>query len=821
MSAASDAIRRQNVTSGVTAKDSALGTSHPEGDVSVNHARRSREVTSRNGKPSDPLSEESPVSSATSSVRTLILGIDYDGRIVQHDRIAPQILARKPDELLGAQLSDLAVGTQANASGNRSADAAAAGPGQFNAAAGGPGQFNAAVSGLLEAIRSDREGSAMLTIDTRDGPEAEAVVTVHPMRATGTNLAALALLRIPVPKQERFVDPAVMRKHMLDDTFTRIGDTLDIDHVARKLMDALVPSFCNTGELLLLESLVGNEEMPAHGPDGSHQLRRITLTHDREDPAWEAAFPTGEILRYPPESPYYRCMETRQPVLEATITDGQAGKIARAWQRRPVAKLLSGASMILLPLFGHGGAMLGFFACIRQEGFRRFDAYDIQLGKDFTFKAQVFIDNARRYNREHATALTLQRSMLPTGLSAPSSVEVKHRYLPGSKLVEVGGDWYESIALPGARVALVVGDVAGHGVRAAVTMGRLRTAIHTLAMLELPPAEALLQLDELMQTMGEREPHFATCAYAVFDAVSGECEVAVAGHLPPLLVHPDGTNELLDVPPCPPLGIGDGEVESRHFTVEDGSLFVLYTDGLVENKGRDISDGLARLQNIFGPGSPEKPLEDLCKATLDGVYSDQERDDIAVLIARLRRLPPENYAAWTLPAKLTSVRFARSAIREPMERWGLADLLPTTELLVSELVTNAMRYSRGDVTLRLVNERALVCEVLDSSGALPRLRQANGEDENGRGLQVVRQLAKRWGARRTGTGKVVWCEQPLPGNPGLIEPESLHPLGPRPPGGRGRVRRISAGPRRPWRGSCSVRSPWRSTARNPPPRAGR
>ncbi len=748
------------MTSGVTAKDSSLGINHPEGDVAVNHARRVREVTSRNGRDPEPVSEESPVSVATSSVRTLILGIDYDGRIVQHDRIAPQILARKPDELLGAQLSELTAGAQANASGGRNTDG------------------DATISGLLEAIRSDREGSAMLTIDTRDGPEAEAVVTVHPMRASGTSLAALALLRIPVPKQERFVDPAIMRKQMLDDTFTRIGDTLDIDHVARKLMDALVPSFCNTGELLLLESLVGNEELPAHGPDGSHQLRRIALTHDRDDPAWEATFPTGEILRYPPESPYYRCMETGQPVLEATVTDSQAGKIARAWRRRPVAKLLSGASMVMLPLFGHGGAMLGFFACIRQEGFRRFDAYDIQLGKDFASKAQVFIDNARRYNREHATALTLQRSMLPTGLSAPSSVEVKHRYLPGSKLVEVGGDWYESIALPGARVALVVGDVAGHGVRAAVTMGRLRTAIHTLAMLELAPAEALLQLDELMHTIGEREPHFATCAYAVFDAVSGECEVAVAGHLPPLLVHPDGTNELLDVPPCPPLGIGDGEVESRQFMVEDGSLFVLYTDGLVENKGRDISDGLARLESIFGPGSPDKPLEDLCKATLDGVYSDHQRDDIAVLIARLRRLPPENYAAWTLPAKLTSVRYARSAIREPMQRWGLADLIPTTELLVSELVTNAMRYSRGDVTLRLVNERALVCEVLDSSGALPRLRQANGEDENGRGLQVVRQLAKRWGARRTGTGKVVWCEQPLPGSQGLIEPEPLHPLAP-------------------------------------------
>jgi hypothetical protein len=210
-------------------------------------------------------------------------------------------------------------------------------------------------------------------------------------------------------------------------------------------------------------------------------------------------------------------------------------------------------------------------------------------------------------------------------------------------------------------------------------------------------------------------------------------------------------------------------VESRQFKVEDGSLFVLYTDGLVENKGQDISDGLARLQAIFGPGSTEKPLEDLCKATLEGVYSDQQRDDIALLIARLRRLPAESYATWNLPSKLTSVREARSAIVETLKRWDLSDLLPTTELLVSELVTNAIRYSRGEVTLRLVNEGTLVCEVHDNSGAMPRLRQPNGDDEHGRGLQVVRLLAKRWGARRTATGKVVWCEQPLPGSPGLID----------------------------------------------------
>ena len=765
------------MTSGMSAKGSALGTDASEGGAVSNRApmprvpgngsKRSRESSTGVNLQEAGITDTPETShpALSSSVRTLILGIDYDGRIVQHDRNAAKILARKPEDLLGAQLIELTSGSH----GNNSQD----GEAQADSNGGRPSDAAAAVAGLLEAIRSDREGSAMLTIETHDGLPAEAVVTVHPMRAGGTSLAALALLRIPAPNSERFVDPALMRRQMLDDALTRIGDTLDIDDVARVLLDAIVPHFCNVSGLLLLESLAGDDELPSHGPEGSLPLRRIALLHDGKDPAWEATFPTGEILRYPSNTPYYRCMDTGAPVLEATISKSQASEIAKAWRRKPVAKLLSGASMVVLPLIARG-TMLGFFVCTRQAGFRRFDAYDVEIGMDFATRAAVFIDNARRYSREHATALTLQRSMLPTGLSFPSSVEVRHRYLPGSKMIEVGGDWYESIALPGGRVALVVGDVAGHGVRAAVTMGRLRTAIHTLAMLELPPADSLLQLDELMHTLGEREPHFATCAYAVYDAVSGECEVAVAGHLPPLLVHPDGSNELLDVPPSPPLGIGNGEVETRQFKVEDGSLFVLYTDGLVENKGQDISDGLARLRGIFGPGSPTRPLEDLCKATLDGVYSDHQRDDIAVLIARLRRLPEDSYASWTLAPKLTSVREARSVLAEPMKRWDLEDLIPTTELLVSELVTNAVKYSRGEVTLRLVNEKALVCEVLDSSGALPRLRQANSDDESGRGLQVVRQLSQRWGARRTATGKVVWCEQPLPGSAGMEEPQPFH-----------------------------------------------
>ena len=669
---------------------------------------------------------------------------------------------RPAEKLLGASLSDLV------------SDPTPAEDGESNGVVPAPANAgDNVVQSLLDALKADREGTGMLSIHTESGDNLDAIVTVHPMRAGDANVAALALLRIPSPVAARFVDPALMRQTLLDGTFKRIGDSLDFDHVARELMSSLVPHFCNSGGVAVLESLIGDDEFPSHGPDGTQPLRRLAVANDAEDPAWEATFPIGEILRYPQGSAYVRCMDTGKPVMENRIPAADAAKLADMWQRPPVAELLADASMLLLPLIAQGST-LGFFICVRKPGYRGFDAYDQEIGMEFASRAAMFIDNARRYNREHATALTLQRSLLPTGLSAPSSVDVRHRYLPGSKLIEVGGDWYESIALPGARVALVVGDVAGHGVRAAVTMGRLRTAIHTLARLELPPAESLQQLDELMHTLGEREPHFATCAYAIFDAVSGNIEVAVAGHLPPLLVRPDGSNEYLDVAPAPPLGVGEGPIESRQFAVEDGSMFLLYTDGLVENRTRDIDDGLGRLQKIFSESAPDRSLEDLCKAMLDGVYADYQRDDIAVLLARLSRIPADHHATWTLGRELTSVGQARSLIREPMERWGLEDMIPVTELLVSELVTNALRYSPGAVTLRIVREGALVCEVGDNSAALPRLRQASRDDENGRGLQVVSQFASRWGARRTSTGKVVWCEQPLPGPEGEPHVLPLH-----------------------------------------------
>ena len=586
------------MTSGISAKGSALGASAPESGVLENRApaprpprtaangtRRSRgykaaatsqetgiaktQETSAGG-----ITAESSHPALAASVRTIILGIDHDGRIVQHDRNAPQILAREPEELLGAQLRDLTA-----------ADGVAA------------------VSGLLEAIRSDREGSAMLTIETRDGYRADAVVTVHPMRAGGTSLAALALLRIPAPRAERFVDPALMRKQMLDDTFTRIGDTLDIDHLARELIDALVPHFCNAGDLLLLESLIGEDELPSHGTDGSVPLRRIALLHDRKDPAWEAAFPTGEILRYPAHTPYFRCMDTGAPVLEATISDVQASKIAKAWRRKPVAKLLSGASMLMLPLIARG-TVLGFFACTRQEGFRRFDAYDIEIGMDFAARAAVFIDNARRFSREHATALTLQRSM-PADRALLPELGRGQAPLPARQQAHRGR----------RRLVRVHRAARRPGRARCRRRGRARRTRRRhhgpAADRHSDPGHARAGAGRVPAAARRAHAHPRRARAALRDLRvrglrRGQRRLRGRRGRPPAAVAraPGREQRTARRPAAPPLGIGDGEVESRQFKIADGSLFVLYTDGLVENKGQDISDGLARLRGIFGPGSP-------------------------------------------------------------------------------------------------------------------------------------------------------------------------------------------------------------------------
>jgi ABC-type branched-subunit amino acid transport system ATPase component/anti-sigma regulatory factor (Ser/Thr protein kinase) len=372
----------------------------------------------------------------------------------------------------------------------------------------------------------------------------------------------------------------------------------------------------------------------------------------------------------------------------------------------------------------------------------------------------------------HALAVTLQQSLLPRGLPAQDALDVAYRYLPAQGAV--GGDWFDVIPLSGTRVALVVGDIVGHGMHAAATMGRLRTAVHNFSMLDLPPDDLLAHLDELVARIdkdetgpnGESSITGATCLYAIYDPVSRSCELARAGHLPPALVHPDGTVEFLELPAGPPLGLGGLPFETVRLELPEGSQLVLYTDGLIEDRTRDIDVGLSLLNDALS-GSGHTPQE-TCDAVLDALLPALPKDDIALLVARTRALPDDQIAQWEVPFDPQAVAGARAAASLKLTQWGLEDMVFVTELILSELITNAIRYASGPIQVRLLRARTLICEVSDTSSTAPHLRYAATTDEGGRGLFLVARLAEQWGTRYTPTRKIIWAEQLLPDQPAPV-----------------------------------------------------
>ncbi len=385
-------------------------------------------------------------------------------------------------------------------------------------------------------------------------------------------------------------------------------------------------------------------------------------------------------------------------------------------------------------------------------------------------------ERARLYDAEHSRAQELQRGMLPRSLPVLPAVSAAARYLPAGAGMEVGGDWYDVIPLAAERVALVIGDVMGHGLPEAITMGRLRTAVHTLADLEIPPDELLARLDSLVTELGD--DFYATCLYSVYDPTSRRLTFSSAGHPPPAVVAPDGTVRFPQVQADPPLGVANPPFASTEVRLEPGSLLVLYTDGLVESQERDIESGMERLAKSLsaataqrtaaaGPGGPARSgagrLEELCDTLTAELLPDGDTsDDAALLVARTHALPDTDVAVHPLPADPVAARQARRWVREQLGSWGLDELSVTTQSLVSELVGNVVRHAKGPMHVRLLRGRTLTCEVYDASLATPRIRHATETDEDGRGLQLVAALSHRWGARYTGGGKCIWTEQLLP-----------------------------------------------------------
>ena len=380
------------------------------------------------------------------------------------------------------------------------------------------------------------------------------------------------------------------------------------------------------------------------------------------------------------------------------------------------------------------------------------------------------LERARLYDAEHTRSRELQRSLLPRDLPDLPACTAAARYLPAGQGMDVGGDWYDIIPLSGGQVALVVGDVMGHGLPEAATMGRLRTAVHTLADLELPPDEIMSHLNDLVVGMGEES--YVTCLYALYDSTTQICSIARAGHPPPAIVHPDGTVHFPGPSADPPMGAAEPPFETVELTVPEGSLLVLYTDGLVESSKREIDVGMADLARLLstahesasGPDSDGKlDLEQLCDTLTAGLLPAEHptADDAALLVARLHALTGDRMASWPLPDDPRAAGQARRHVREQLREWGLDNLTPTTELLASELVGNVVRHAKGPVSLRLLHGAELICEVFDGSLTMPRIRRATETDEGGRGLQLVSALSQRWGTRYSATGKCIWTEQAL------------------------------------------------------------
>ncbi|MGW2027963.1 SpoIIE family protein phosphatase [Streptomyces decoyicus] len=568
------------------------------------------------------------------------------------------------------------------------------------------------------------------------------------------------------------------RLALLNDASVRIGSTLDVTRTAQELADVAVPALADFVAVDLLDSVLRGAE-PVPGPVDSTPTMRRSGQQSVHEGCPEAGLAVGEAVQRSPSSPIARCLLKGESLVEPVLDFATSSWVTEDPVRAAVIRAFGFRSVMVAPVKARG-ITLGAATFFRSRRLGPFVADDVQLAEELVARAAVCVDNARRFTRERTAARVMQQNLLPHELTGGSALEVASWYFPADAPSGVGGDWFDVIPLSGARVALVVGDVVGHGINAAATMGRLRTAVRTLANLDLPPDELLARLDDLV--IGLVKTHRtdppadagnpsvastfmgATCLYAVYDPVSRRCSMARASHLPPLIVGPDGAVECPDVPAGPPLGLGTLPFESVELELAEGSLIALYTNGLIETCDRDIGVGLSRLSGALAvPGQTLKEVGgNVVKALMTGPPSD----DAALLLARTHALDAQQVASWELSTDPAVVGSARALAGQQLSEWGLDELLFTTELIVSELVTNAIRHGTGPITLRLIRQDALICEVSDASSTSPRLRHARTTDEGGRGLFIVAQLTQRWGTRYTPTGKIIWTEQSMPSDTG-------------------------------------------------------
>ncbi|MEV6398292.1 SpoIIE family protein phosphatase [Streptomyces sp. NPDC051907] len=540
---------------------------------------------------------------------------------------------------------------------------------------------------------------------------------------------------------------AQRRLALLVEAGRRIGAVLDVTVTAEEVATVAVGDFADTVTVDLAQEVLEGETLGAGGLAAATLLRIASRSAGAHGPGGPPQSRQPFPVDYPPGSPQRRSLSS--------------GGLVRA------------EDTLVVPLRAGGGA-LGLIT-FRRAPSATFDGGEVALADELANRTAVCIDNARRFARERTASLALQRQLLPQHLPQQSAVDVAYRFLPTDDETGVGGDWFDVVPLSGTRVGLVVGDVVGHGLQAAATMGRLRTTVRALAQLDLSPDELLARLDRLVGQAAEEQwdavgasaappeddATGATCLYAVYDPVSRRCTMARAGHLPPAIVYPGGRLAFPNLPAGPPLGLGGLPFESLEIELPVGTSMALFTDGLVEARDRDIDLGMEILGRVLSEGGD--CLEETCDRALAELLPDgTTADDTALLLVRTRQLGSAQVADWELPAEPVAVGRARELATGQLEKWGLAELAFATELVVSELVTNAVRHAGGPLHLRLIRDRTLVCEVADTGHTSPHLRHSAEDDEGGRGLFIVAQLVQRWGTRYTKSGKTIWTELAFP-----------------------------------------------------------
>ncbi|WP_326653659.1 ATP-binding SpoIIE family protein phosphatase [Streptomyces sp. NBC_01750] len=574
--------------------------------------------------------------------------------------------------------------------------------------------------------------------------------------------AAAAGQPVDTADLEQDLEYAAVRERLefLNEVSGRIGSSLDLARTIQEVSAAVVPRFTDVAGTYLREQVIAGEGFPDGPPDATTMWHRVALEHVDEPGRWDDVVPVGESMPFPEHTPFFQCMTTGDPVLVPRISEQMGNAIASQFEKRDIRPLINNRSMLVVPLKARN-VVLGFMILLRHAERPLFNDMDRVTGAELAARAGLVLDNARMYTYQESVAETLQDSMLPQVTPRMAGCDTATRYLPGTLMGRVGGDWFDSVKLPGSRTALVVGDVMGHGLNSAAMMGQLRTAVQTMAALDLPPEQLLRNLDDLAQRLGEH--YLATCLYAVYDPIRNELRMANAGHVPPVIVRAaDGRSELLELPTGAPIGVGGVPFESVRVPVAPGDRLVMCTDGLVEVRGEDIGVGLATL--CESAAHPAASMDDACDTIIRSLnVRGGRKDDVALLMARLNGIEAESVAVWELSLEPREAARARRLVRGQLRSWGLGDVTEIVELLVSEVVTNAVRHAQGRrAELRLVRAGSLLCEVADEDHVLPTLLDAGPDAELGRGLRVVSGLAREWGTSRTADGKTVWFEMALP-----------------------------------------------------------